>query len=435
MTSALLDHLWQSTLFCIATWMITILMRGNSAAVRHGLWLAASLKFLVPFSAFYLLGAAAGISPPVESQPDFLPAVFEAAAPVVSPITGVDSPSWGSFLAFGWLSGSVWLALRWVRDWRLAHEYARTARPAVGSPPGLCIVDDAIEPSVARVVRPVVLVSASLLEGMRPARLAAVLAHEREHVARHDILKAQLHRLVETLFWFHPLVWFVGRRLVEERERACDEAVLAQGHDAGEYAAGILDVCRHCAAVRPLQSVSALAGNLPRRVATILDGRPPESLGFLKSFLLSIAAFLLAVVPLFAGTIDEATRHRQKVDHDMRVLMNADVVVQPLAGSAGVVRLHAGDSALSIHDVSLRELLALAYDVSPGEIGGRDWLDTPRYDIRAALPGNIASAADFDPAALRGMVTRLLAARFNLEIHVNHRCQQPCGPRALPASR
>jgi hypothetical protein len=361
--------------------------------------------------------------------------MLDAAGPVMSPITGVDSPSWSAFIAIAWLSGSAWLALRWLRDWRVAHEFARNARAAAGSPSDLRIVAAAIEPSVVRVMRPVVLVPASLLEGMRPARLAAVLAHEREHIARHDILKAQLHRLVETLFWFHPLVWFVGRRLVEERERACDEAVLEQGHEASDYAAGILDVCRHCAGARPAQSISALAGDLPRRVATILDGRPPRPLGFLKSFLLSIAAFLLAVVPLFAGTVDEAARHRQTVDHDMRVLMNADVVVRPLTRSAGVLRIDAGDSALNIHDVSLRELLALAYGVTPGEVGGRDWLDTPRYDIRAALPESMASAADFDPVALRGMVTRLLAARFNLEIHVNHRCQQPCGPRALPASR
>jgi uncharacterized protein (TIGR03435 family) len=97
--------------------------------------------------------------------------------------------------------------------------------------------------------------------------------------------------------------------------------------------------------------------------------------------------------------------------------------------------MDAGNASLNIHDVSLRELLALAYGVSPAEVGGRDWLDTPRYDIRAALPENMSSATDFDPAALRGMVTQLLAARFNLEIHVNHRCQQPCGPRALPTSR
>ena len=64
MIRALLDHLWQSTLFGAAIWSIALALRSNSAAVRHGLWLLASLKFLVPFSALYLAGAVAGLVTP-----------------------------------------------------------------------------------------------------------------------------------------------------------------------------------------------------------------------------------------------------------------------------------------------------------------------------------------------------------------------------------
>jgi hypothetical protein len=69
MIRALIDHLWQSTLFGVAIWSITLALRSNSAAVRHWLWLLASLKFLVPFSALYLAGAAAGLFTPVETEP------------------------------------------------------------------------------------------------------------------------------------------------------------------------------------------------------------------------------------------------------------------------------------------------------------------------------------------------------------------------------
>jgi len=68
MIRALIDHLWQSTLFGAAIWSITLALRSNSAAVRHGLWLLASLKFLIPFSALYLAGAAAGLVTPVETE-------------------------------------------------------------------------------------------------------------------------------------------------------------------------------------------------------------------------------------------------------------------------------------------------------------------------------------------------------------------------------
>ena len=53
----LANHLWQSTLFAIAVWLITLTLRKNRAAVRHRLWLAASVKFLVPFSLLAGIGS------------------------------------------------------------------------------------------------------------------------------------------------------------------------------------------------------------------------------------------------------------------------------------------------------------------------------------------------------------------------------------------
>jgi len=84
MIRALIDHLWQSTLFGAAIWSITLALRSNAAAVRHWLWLLASLKFLVPFSALYLLGAAAGLFTPVETEPTLFGTALQAAAPMVS---------------------------------------------------------------------------------------------------------------------------------------------------------------------------------------------------------------------------------------------------------------------------------------------------------------------------------------------------------------
>ena len=56
MSAALINHLWQSTLFCAGVWLITLTLRANGAALRHCLWLTASLKFLVPFAALAAVG-------------------------------------------------------------------------------------------------------------------------------------------------------------------------------------------------------------------------------------------------------------------------------------------------------------------------------------------------------------------------------------------
>jgi hypothetical protein len=61
MIAALFNHLWQSTLFCGGAWLITWLLRANGAALRHSIWLIASLKFLVPFSLLFSLGSLIGL--------------------------------------------------------------------------------------------------------------------------------------------------------------------------------------------------------------------------------------------------------------------------------------------------------------------------------------------------------------------------------------
>jgi beta-lactamase regulating signal transducer with metallopeptidase domain len=63
------------------------------------------------------------------------------------------------------------------------------------------------------------------------------------HVRYRDNLTAAIHMFVETVFWFHPLVWWMGMRMVRERERACDEEVLRRGSEPRVYAEGILSVC------------------------------------------------------------------------------------------------------------------------------------------------------------------------------------------------
>lgn len=440
MTRALIDHLWQSTLFAGAIWSITLLMRRNSAAVRHSLWLLASCKFLVPFSALYSIGAAAGLPTPVEFQPDFFGAAFSAATPVISPtqILVVAQAPGSSLLAplllCVWLAVAALLAARWLRGWWQAAAISRAARPAPGTLPDVRVTEAHIEPSVARVWHPVVLLPAALLRRLSPPQLDAVLAHEREHIARRDNLTAHLHRLVEALFWFHPLVWFIGRQLREERERACDESVLEHGHDPAIYAAGILEVCRHCADAHSRHAVAALSGDLTQRIGAILACRPPQSLGFIKAFLLSACTLAVASIPLVAGAMDDAARRREILAFHVDALRDASIEVGVSRADAGVAtQVIARGNEVLVRNSSLRELVAMAYGVAPYQVAGAGiWLDDLRYDVRAIVPQDVSEPDEFDPTALRGVVNRLLGSRFDLEIHVNQQCQHPCGRAAAP---
>jgi bla regulator protein BlaR1 len=437
MSGSLLDHLWQSTLFGAAVWSVTLLLRNNSASFRHWLWLLASLKFLVPFSLLYALGAAAVLFVSPGSAPAGVDHALVALRLLVSPATvtvtasaSTAQPLLESVLIAVWLPGSLWMALRWLKGWRQASALSRAARRAPGTSPDTYVIDADIEPSVAHVFRPVVLLPAALLGSLPAPQLDAVLAHERQHIERRDIFKAQLHGLVEILFWFHPLVWFIGHRLLDERELACDEGVVAGGHDPAEYAAGILAVCRHCASTRARQSIGALAGNLGLRVRQILADRSPSSLGFTKAFILSIGTLALTLGPLAAGALEAAAHRRSVADSNSQILRDAAVTLRksPAAEAAPTMRVSRDEVLLRNH--SVRQLLALAYQVDDSAVLGRgDWLDSPRYDLRIAV--QLREPEDFDPVSLRPLVNKLLAAHFDLEVHVGQECQDPCGPRAL----
>jgi len=82
----------------------------------------------------------------------------------------------------------------------------------------------------------ILIVRTSAPELQTAAELCRTLNHELCHVRRRDNLTAALHMLIESIFWFHPFVWWIGRRLIDERERACDEDVIHLGNVSQEYA-------------------------------------------------------------------------------------------------------------------------------------------------------------------------------------------------------
>jgi len=436
--AALLNHLWQSTLFCGVVWVVVRLCRSNGAALRHGLWLTASIKFLVPFAALYGLGAWLGLPAPVGSEPLFFDPAVQAAGPMVSPvsISVVTRESAGGFtvaLLVVWSIGVFIVGARWLLAWRAADSLARAARSAPGAPPDARVTDADVEPAVTGSFHPVVLLPVALLGRLSATQMNAVLAHEREHIRRYDNLKANVHRLVESLFWFHPAVWWIGRRMIEERERACDEAVLENGHEGPVYAAGILEVCRHCIdRPRVAFSVSALSGNLAERIRHILAGVRPAAVGFAKGHALLLGALACAGIPLITGAADGALRRQAVLDVNSRELAAARFQVETASGVRSRPAVVVNANEVFIRDSTVRDMVALVYDLRSSQVQGEIWWkDSVRYDVRLVTDQPVSNPESLDPSALRGVVTRLLAERFDLEIYVNQSCQEPCGPRAL----
>jgi hypothetical protein len=104
--------------------------------------------------------------------------------------------------------------------------------------------------------------------------------------------------MVEALFWFHPLVWWLGARLVAERERACDESVV-ENNEAGVYAEGILKVCRFYS-IPPL-AAAVLSNDLEDRLQGIMAKNPRRELNLAQKALIGICALFAIAWPLMSG--------------------------------------------------------------------------------------------------------------------------------------
>jgi bla regulator protein blaR1 len=278
MISASIHHIWQSTLFAAAAALLTLAFRRNRAQVRYWLWFSASAKFLVPFALLIGLGthvprpAAQRTAVPVVSDwvlPAFEPPIPGPASPTRDSRYPVPSPQ--SLISILWACGFAAIVLIRFRGFLRVRTAVRASTPVdipawipVRSSPGL------LEPGVAGLFRPTLLLPAGIADRLTPRQLEAVLAHELSHVRRRDNLTAAIHMVVEAVFWFHPLVWWIGARLVEERERACDEAVLHLGSEPRDYAEAILNVCK-LYAESPLACVPGVTGaDLRKRIEAIM---------------------------------------------------------------------------------------------------------------------------------------------------------------------
>lgn len=146
-------------------------------------------------------------------------------------------------------------------------------------------------------------------------RREVVLAHELAHIRRRDWLLQILAEGLRAIYWLHPLVWIAVRRLREESEFACDEAVLDEGVDAADYAAHLLDVARHAIGPRAVWASAPAVANpstLERRISAMLS-RPHRSPLPRRASALAVLLVAVISVPVAALSITRAQDVRPPV--------------------------------------------------------------------------------------------------------------------------
>lgn len=318
-TPALINHLWQSTLVTLMAALLAFALRSNHARTRFWIWMVASFKFLIPFSVLVTAGQAlrSTITPSMEkpqlatmmeriTQP-YLQAEPDAGMTQAGNISAVAHGASSIFpviLAAIWLCGVLVLIFLWVRRWLQLRRLLRSAtKVALCAEVPIMSVPGQLEPGIFGILRPVLMLPEGILEHLPAEQLGAIIAHEMTHVRRRDNQMAAIHMLVETVFWFHPAVWWIKAHLMEERERACDDAVLEAGNNADLYAESILNVCKFYLE-SPMVCMSGVTGSdLKKRIVRIMTQQTTRKLDLSRKLLLALTGSAAVLVPVSAGLL------------------------------------------------------------------------------------------------------------------------------------
>jgi uncharacterized protein (TIGR03435 family) len=412
------NHLWQSTIFALVTALLTLALRSNRARTRYLLWLSASVKFLLPFSLLVAIGNHLACS---QGSAGTKTGVYVAMTNVGQPFAESTTPRYShaaqltltavfshflpAFLTMLWLCGFLVVLCLWFVRWRRISTVVREAVPLlkgrevdtlrrveqtqdIRMPIAMRLSRASLEPGIFGIIRPVLVWPQAVSGRLEDPHLESILTHELLHIRRRDNLTAAVHMLTAAIFWFYPLVWWIGARLLEERERACDEAVLESGGDRKVYAESILKICEFCVG-SPMTCVSGVTGaDLKRRIFHIMTEGRTRNLNFTKKLLLVVAGLLALALPIALGLLHPTQSYaNSRAQSSPAVTLIYDTVsIKPSAPGDTRFEFLFGPSTFNANNMTLQDLIASIYEVDDAQISeGPSWLTSEKFDVQASM--------------------------------------------------
>lgn len=303
---ALVHFLWQGALLGLLAWGAFVLVRRQRPQVRYGvacLFLLACL--LLPIVTLFW-----------QSDTPTWHDLRESQTFTYRLILGMQHAllAWLPAILVLWGVGAGWFALRALGSWFWLHRLRTSAmavldshnqsalarlRKSLGISRVVRLLESARvhSPFTTGLIRPVILVPLGFFTSINPLAAEAVLAHELAHIRRLDVVVIGLQAVIETLLFYHPVTWWISRRVATEREHCCDDAAVQACGDAVLFAQTLhrLEIMREAI---PALAPGAGGGDLMERIKRLLniDPRPVR----ITAPLLSMTA-ALAATALLAG--------------------------------------------------------------------------------------------------------------------------------------
>lgn len=268
----------RSTLIAAAAATVLWILRIKSAAARHAMWTGVlGLMLVLPLWTAWGPKLVVRFLPTAQQQPP-IDGTRDLFTPPIPPrlntlrshaTTPLPTGTWPPILATLYVAGFLTLLLRLAIGTVRAYSLMRCTVSIAGRQSA----NACAAPVTVGLFRPVIILPIKWQQWSE-GQLDAVLIHEQSHVDRRDPLVQWLALFNRALFWFHPLAWWLERRLSALAEEACDAAVIEHGHDPREYSAYLLDLTSAVAqAGRRINLCgTALPGSfLAERIRTILE--------------------------------------------------------------------------------------------------------------------------------------------------------------------
>ncbi|MEZ5940942.1 MAG: M56 family metallopeptidase [Planctomycetaceae bacterium] len=227
-----------------------------------------------------------------------------------------------------WGGHRLWHAAQAVENAQFLRVLAdETKRMGLWMTPTLGYCSRVAVPTVVGVLRPALLLPVSLATGLSQEQFAAIVSHELAHIRRYDLLLNLVQRLLESLLFFHPVVWYLSHRMSVEREVSCDELVVSVGHVPASYADALLKVAELCA-LRIPENTYALAASghndseFAQRIRRLVFADHPTPLRISRGSIL--VAALLLILPLVISPMllnvfaqnNDSPAQREEVDSE-----------------------------------------------------------------------------------------------------------------------